>query len=236
MAEKVSDKNRYPQIPATVWWGVRAILNKTPSAVLDDRFLAIQLGVQEVAARQYITELTAVGLLNEDKKATPLALEWRLDSSYSDAVEKLVANVYPQALRDLAPHAEGDRQKATSFFMREGFGQGAAGNKAATYFLIGAANPNESPVRPTQSRPAKTDGDASGTGAKGTRSPRNASPRVNAAGAKGTQTSRVRGTPDSNAIPLNVNVQIHISADAGTEQIEAIFSAMRRYLYDKQTA
>jgi hypothetical protein len=34
------------------------------------------------------------------------------------------------------------------------------------------------------------------------------------------------------AFPLNVNVQIHISADAGTEQIESIFQAMRRYLYD----
>jgi hypothetical protein len=33
-------------------------------------------------------------------------------------------------------------------------------------------------------------------------------------------------------IPLNVNVQIHISADASGEQIESIFSAMRRYLYD----
>ena len=68
MAEKVSDKNRYPQIPATVWWGVRAILNKTPNAVLDDRFLAIQLGVQEVAARQYITELTAVVFLTRRRR------------------------------------------------------------------------------------------------------------------------------------------------------------------------
>ena len=235
MAEKVSDKNRYPQIPATVWWGVRAILNKTPNAVLDDRFLAIQLGVQEVAARQYITEHTAVGLLNEEKKATPLALKWRLDSSYPDAVEQMVANLYPQALRDLAPHAEGDRQKATSFFMREGFGQGAAGNKAATYFLIGAANPNESPVRATQPRPAKADGDSPGTGAKGTRSRKSASTKVNGASTKEIHTSRTNGSTDSNAIPLNVNVQIHISADAGTEQIEAIFSAMRRYLYDKQT-
>ncbi len=234
MAEKVSEKNRYPQIPATVWWGVRAILNKTPSAILNETFVAIQLGVQEVAARQYINELMAVGLLNEDKKATPLALEWRMDSSYPDAVEKLVANIYPQALRDLAPHTEGDRQKATSFFMREGLGQGAAGNKAATYFLIGAAKPYESPVRQTQSRSAKAEGDSFGTGAKGTRTPKNASPKVN--GTKDKHANRVSGTPDLNAIPLNVNVQIHISADAGTEQIEAIFSAMRRYLYDKQTA
>jgi peptide/nickel transport system substrate-binding protein len=33
-------------------------------------------------------------------------------------------------------------------------------------------------------------------------------------------------------VPLNINVQIHISADAGSEQIEAIFNAMRRYLHE----
>jgi hypothetical protein len=33
-------------------------------------------------------------------------------------------------------------------------------------------------------------------------------------------------------MPLNINVQIHISAEATGAQIESIFSAMRRYLYD----
>jgi hypothetical protein len=234
MAEKVSEKNRYPQIPATVWWGVRSILNKTPNAVLDDRFLAIQLNVQEAAARQYIAELIAAGILNEDKKATPLALEWRLDSSYSEAVEKLITKSYPQGLRDLAPHAEGDRQKATSFFMREGLGQGAAGNKAATYFLIGAQNPNESPLR-TAARTTKSEGGTSAPATKESRSTKvtqKKNSRSNSGGERGEGHGGVR----PNAIPLNVNLQIHISADAGTEQIEAIFSAMKRYLHDKTTA
>jgi hypothetical protein len=226
MAEAEVEKNRYPQIPTTVWWGVRAILNRTPNAVLDERFLAIQLNVQEAAARQYVAELISVGLLTDEKRATPLALEWRLDSSYQDAVEKLVSQVYPQALLDLAPHDEGDRQKATSYFMREGLGQGAAGNKAATYFLIGAKNPNESPVRnstkvkTTAATPATPD---QKTGAR-RRAPTGPKDQTN-----GAQRSGSPGT-----IPLNINVQIHISADAGSEQIEAIFSAMKRYLNDTQ--
>jgi hypothetical protein len=228
MADKQqNDKNRFPQIPATVWWGVRSILNRTPNAVLDERFMAIQLSVQEAAAKQYIAELTSVGILNEDRKATPLALDWRLDSSYHDAVEKLVKSVYPQSLLDLAPHEEGDRQKATSFFMREGLGQGAAGNKAATYFLIGAKNPNESPVRnPTKAKP---NGGTSGVvPEQGAVVQKRAIP---SAKKQGDQKYTA-----SNSIPLNVNVQIHISADAGTEQIEAIFSAMKRYLNDTQAS
>jgi hypothetical protein len=216
-------KNRFPQIPATVWWGVRAILNRTPTAVFDERFMAIQLNVQEVAARQYIAELTSVGILNEDKKATPLALDWRLDSHYHDAVEKLLKTVYPKALLDIAPHEEGDRQKATSFFMREGLGQGAAGNKAATYFMIGSPTPNESPVKGQEK---STPAGKAATVQQKSKSTYRQTTATPPRGANGKDSG-------SDGIPLNVNVQIHISADATSDQIEAIFSAMRRYLYDK---
>lgn len=227
MAEKQVDKNRFPQIPATVWWGIRSIMSRTPNAVFDERFLAIQLNVQEVAAKQYVTELTSVGILNDDKRATPLALEWRLDASYHDAAEMLVKNNYPQALIDLAPHTEGDRQKATSFFMREGLGQGAAGNKAATYFLIGASSPNESPARGIPKLKS-----SSGVSNE-TAEPRARRSAVNKRGSE--QGRRSAHLAKTDGIPLNVNVQIHISADAGTDQIEAIFSAMKRYLNDTNT-
>lgn len=224
MPEDQGDKNRYPQIPTTVWWGVRAILNRKPTAVLNEQFLAIELNVQEAAAKQYVAELISVGILDEEKKATPLALEWRIDSSYQNAVEKLVKNVYPQALLDLAPHDEGDRQKATSFFMKQGLGQGAAGNKAATYFLIGAGSPNESPAR----NALKTKSTAGASDAPRKRVP---APERSASQSKDRNRGGSSG-PNFDGMPLNVNVQIHIGADAGTEQIEAIFSAMKRYLHD----
>jgi hypothetical protein len=226
VADQKSEKNRFPQIPTTVWWGVRAILNRTPNTVFDERFLAIQLGVQEAAAKQYITELIAVGILNEDKKATPLALQWRLDSSYHDAVEKLLQNAYPQTLLDLAPHDKGDRQKAVSYFLHEGLGQGAAANKAATYFLIGARSPNEAPVR--NSPKQKQTGSESTDIFPKPRAPKTDVHKRAAATAPRTRINSV----GAESIPLNVNVQIHISADAGTDQIEAIFSAMKRYLND----
>lgn len=227
MEAKQQEKNRFPQIPTTVWWGVRGILNRTPKAVLDERFLAIELGVQEAAARQYVAELIAVGILNDDKKATPLALDWRIDSTYSDAVDRILKTIYPQALLDIAPHEDGDRQKATSYFMREGLGQGAAGNKAATYFLIGAKNPNEAPSRPGPK--SKQPSAESSTAAKPRATKAERQVRTNDA-----EDSKAKNTSGAGSMPLNVNVQIHISADAGTEQIEAIFSAMKRYLHDSQ--
>lgn len=69
----MADKVRFPQIPSTVWWGVRSLLHKTPNITVDERLLGVQLGVQEAAARQYINELKSVGLLTDEGKATPVA-------------------------------------------------------------------------------------------------------------------------------------------------------------------
>jgi hypothetical protein len=228
----MADKARYPQIPSTVWWGVHAILNKTPNATLDERHLAIQLNVQPVAAKQYIAELIAVGILNEEFKATPLAMKWRLEATYPAAVQELISNVYPQGLIEIAPPGEGDRQKVISWFLQEGLGQGAAGNKAATYLMLGSKVPNEAPSR-SSVRVAGEESKASTREAKAparAKSVREHTPKVPRSTAGNNGDHRVEN------IPLNVNVQIHISADAGSEQIESIFSAMRRYLYDKQNS
>jgi hypothetical protein len=225
MAEKV----RYPQIPSTVWWGVRSILQRTPSATIDERLLGVQLGVQEAAARAYVSELRSVGILTEEGKATPLAQRWRLDESYADAVQALIPAVYPEGLIHVAPPGEGDRQKIVSWFQREGLGQGAAGNKAATYLMLGSATPNEAPSR----------GSVKGSKDEGGKRPppkakASSAPRVKSAAADLKEVGGQEATHKNHKIdmmPLNVNVQIHIGADAGSEQIEAIFVAMRRYLY-----
>jgi hypothetical protein len=229
----MAEKNRYPQIPSTVWWGVRSLLQRTPNVTVDERLLGVQLGVQDAAAKQYITELKSVGILTEEGKATPLAQKWRLDETYGEAVEKLIASIYPEGL---VQAAERDRQRVVNWFLREGLGQGAAGNKAATYLLIGSPNPNEAPTRggaqagreASTSQPRRRRADTQ----KGETAPASAGAgRVSkpTGGAGGRSPSR---TPVPDAFPLNVNVQIHISADAGSEQIESIFSAMKRYLYD----
>ncbi|WP_286750193.1 hypothetical protein [Sphingopyxis sp. SCN 67-31] len=228
----MADKVRYPQIPSTVWWGIRAILQKTPSVTVDERLLGVQLGVQEAAAKAYINELRSVGLLTEDGKATSVAQKWRLDDSYEEAVTQIVNDTYPEGLIHLAPPGEAERQKVVSWFLREGLGQGAAGNKAATYLLISSPTPNEAPRAASKaaqtentSRPRPSRKPAASQKAENGRLP-------DAAQKDREGRANPSGRASSEAFPLNVNVQIHISADAGTEQIESIFQAMRRYLYD----
>lgn len=220
----MADTSSYPQIPRPVWWGVRSVLQRSPGTTIDERLLGTQLNVQDVAARQYVAELKRVGILNDEGRATELAQQWRLDESYSEAVNSLLSNIYPQSLLQVAPPEDGDRAKAASWFQRGGLGEGTAKNKAATYLLIGSPNPDDVASRPSSTKP-KADKAASATKAVGRTkqaSPVEQAPRVQ--------------HPRSDAMPLNINVQIHISADATGDQIESIFSAMRRYLYADATA
>lgn len=232
----MAEKNRYPQIPSTVWWGLRSILQRTPKATIDERLLGVQLSVQEAAARAYITELKNVGILGEEGKATDVADKWRLDETYSDAVREIVAANYPEGLLNVAPPGEAERQKVVSWFQREGLGLGAAGNKAATYLMISSLTPNEAPRTSGKANPANAQANERSVKDKSVgvaERVRSSNPRVG--GIKKDNNGKSNGVSQSvnnQQMPLNINVQIHISADAGTEQIESIFKAMRRYLYD----
>jgi hypothetical protein len=220
----MADKNRYPQIPSTVWWGLRSILNRTPNATIDERLLGVQLRVQEAAARAYISELRSVGILTEEGKATQLAQRWRLDESYAGAVTDLIKASYPEGLVDVAPPGDAERQKVVSWFQREGLGQGAAGNKAATYLLLSSPTPNEAPKAASKSSQGENS-----TPARPVRRRANSSspmndatkPQVPREGAKDSK-SPPQGR-SGEAFPLNVNVQIHISADAGTGRSNQFF-------------
>jgi len=210
------------QIPATVWWGVRQIMLKTPRQKFDEKTLAASLNVQIAASRQYLAELKKAGLLDDDGRTTDLAGRWRLDETYPQAVEELASANYPEELIAHAPPGDADRQWVVNWFKLQGLGEGSAKNKAATYLLITSATPNASPIAPAKSdskKPAKTKGKASA---------------VTAPAAPSRTDTADRSVSDSKSegglMPLNVNVQIHISADASKDQIDNIFSAMKKYL------
>ncbi|WP_347311577.1 hypothetical protein [Defluviimonas sp. SAOS-178_SWC] len=215
----------FPQIPSTVWWGVREILQRSPRAKIDESMLAATLSVQSVAAKQYIVELKKVGLLDDEGRGTPLANAWRMDESYAQAVDELANACYPEGLVTIAPPGNADRQRVVNWFMTQGLGAGTAGNKAATYLMITSPEPGAAgaaAARGESKKSSSSDSVATSTSAPPIR--KNAPARKQAP--RAPEGARV----DSTSIPLNLNVQIHISADASSEQIETIFSAMRKYL------
>lgn len=211
----------FPQIPASVWWGVRDTLQKSPNVKLEPGFLAAKLGVQLAAARQYAAELKRLGILDEDFKLTELGSKWRLDDSYRNAVESLASEVYPEDLAALSPVGNEDREAVKAWFMGQGLGQGSANNKASTYLLVTSPSPGENRKASAGEAPpraSKKSGVGAGTGPQPTNL---------------DQSPKLPERSFGDELPaLNVNIQIHISADATNEQIETIFSSMRKYLRD----
>ncbi|HMR32345.1 MAG TPA: hypothetical protein PKA13_17340 [Geminicoccaceae bacterium] len=231
MAERPS----YPQLPSTVWWGVREILQRTPNVTIDERYLSIHLDVQEAAARQYLAELKRVGILTDEGKPTQVALRWRMSDTYSDAVEELISNAYPEGLRQVAPPGVADRQKAINWFMKDGLGAGSAKNKVATYLTIGASEPMDGvPSSKNGRRRNETANDSEAVKPRNRAKDNKSTSSVTRQSAQPNESRKAGARFDS--IPLNVNVQIHIGADATSEQIESIFSAMRRYLHDERSS
>jgi hypothetical protein len=219
----MADKASYLQIPSTVWWGLRALLRTKPNATIDDKYLAVNLGVQLAASRQYVSELKRAGLLSDDSKATELAMRWRNDETYREAADQIIENSYPDGLRDVAPPGAAERSKVISWFMHNGLGEGTARNKAGTYLMIANDGVQDAPDGKQKSKPSGTNKPV----ASATPAPQTTKTRPPSAHQPSGGPAAERG---GDAIPLNVNVQIHISADASTDQIEAIFSSMRRYL------
>lgn len=219
-------KQNFPQIPSTVWWGLREKFKKTVPSKVNDKYLVAQLNVQATAAQQYLRELKKVGLLDEEGKPTEAAKRWRFDDTYREAADEILHTAYPNDLIELAPPGDNDRQKAVRWLMQAAdLGEGAARNKAATYFMIGSNEPPSDAVASKSTRSAP----------RAAAQKKEASPRKSPTPLESKKSSSEpphnpgSGSADA-AMPLNVNVQIHISADATADQIEAIFANMKKYL------
>lgn len=213
----MTEQTFYPQLPAAIWWGFREILKNKPRIQLSPKIISVQFGVQDTAAKAYIRELQRLGMLDEECRPTELALKWRLDDDYSQAVKDILKFAYPEDLLDTVDVNDLDRTKAKQWFEYDGLGSGAAGNKASTLALIASNSPGETSKQ---------------VSAKSERPSRRTKSVKKVAGdhpvAKSVQ------MPSSNevgqGIPLNINIQIHISADSSSSQIETIFKSMKKYL------
>lgn len=179
--------------------------------------------VQPTAARQYLKELQKLGILSPEGQPTPLADRWRQNGNDPDVIEAILQEAYPDSLRHLAPPDDLDREKVIRWFLGEKLGTGSAKNKAATYLMVAQGVPEDGKAATRTASPAK----ASEARTKTLRS--DTKPKAP------TKHDSEKERKTVKSPQLAVNVQIHISADASTEQIDAIFSAMRRY-FDESSA
>jgi hypothetical protein len=170
-----------------------------------------------------------LGLFDEDGSLTNRGNKWRVDGTYSEACQEMLADIYPEELASLTGDSgEPNYGQIKTWFGHQGFGESNASQMAATYVLIAAKKIPEI----TSTGAKKTTTPTKGPTPKPAKTPQAAPPKVQPKG-KSDATDESGDARHSNGPNVHLDIQIHIPADATPEQIETIFASMAKHLYGR---
>ena len=225
----MTKENRsFPMLSKANWWKLRDKFKRTLPSAVTSTYLVSLLGLKDdrSAINNVIVPMRTLGLIDDAGIPTDLANKWRMDDTYEQACEEMLANVYPDELRELLPEKQIDEGIATNWFMKNGVGEPTAKKMVRTFALLKEADLSK-----------KIDNNAT------TNSSRKSGKQVKNVSSTSKKKSDSLG-PTSMSAPkqpignttqpgpdVHIDLQIHISPDSTPEQIEAIFSSMARHLY-----
>ena len=103
MAEDKNKEERYgstgKEIPESNWWSMRNQFSKTLPSTVSVNYLKTLLALAtDQAARNILSPLKSLGILDDDGHPTDLANLWRTDSTYGKACETMLNAIYPPEL------------------------------------------------------------------------------------------------------------------------------------------
>lgn len=218
-------KKGYPNIPVKHWWSLRDRFKSSIPSRVTANYVASALDMGEQSATANILpSLRAAGIIDGDGKPTDLAVKWRDDKQYAKVCEQIRKQLYPSELIDLAPNGDSDRDEVERWFANHtGSGQAAVRRMTAIYQVLSEGDPSKA-----------KEVTASRNGDKGSKpaatKPRKATQKRQEEPAPAETKPRVQTEVVKSAPSLHFNVQIHISPEATSEQIEQIFASMGKHL------
>jgi hypothetical protein len=183
--------------------------------------------MKEGSARaNVLSGLKLVKIVDDDGKPTELARRWRDDAQYQTVCREILDACYPRELLDAVPDPAADRKQAERWFANHtGGGEGSASKLAKFYTLLTEANFTKA----TADKPEKATAGARTT-------PKKTTPKVVTPNPIATKTEDRTDPPRTQGKggpAIHINLQVHISADASTEQIDQVFSSMAKHIYPK---
>lgn len=228
MAEE-KEKKSFPMLPIAHWWQLRKQFKKSIPGAVTDNYVATVLGMQPNSARANVLPfLEDLGIIGEDNKPTERATLWRDDEHYAEVCKGILKEVYPQDLLDAVPDPNTNRAQAERWFAhRTRAGEAAVKRMASLYAVLADADASKQPdlekketkERPAKERPAPKSSKVSAPTAA-------SNPNIYSRESEKDQSRRA--TPG-----ININLQVHISADATPDQIEQIFASMAKHIYPR---
>ncbi|MGH9759259.1 MAG: DUF5343 domain-containing protein [Blastocatellia bacterium] len=222
-------KRTFPMLPIAHWWALRKKFKQSIPGVVTDNYLATVLDMEVNSARANVLPfLKTLGIIDAEGKTLERAKQWRDDGHYVEVCQAMVRDVYPKDLLEAVPRPDEERGQAERWFANHtGAGEAAVKRMVALYSVLVEADPSKQPdAEKTRARRAEKDqtkvksvGEAEAV--KDSRSP--------ATGSRSSGPSHIERSPQPPGI--NINLEIHISADATPDQIDQIFASMAKHIY-----
>ncbi len=223
-------KKSFPMLPVGHWWTLRKKFKQSIPGVVTDNYLGTVLDMSAKSVRANVLPfLKPLGIIDDEGRTTEQAKLWRDDGHYPEVCKSIVTKVYPKELLDAVPNPRDSRDAAKRWFANHtGSGDSACNRMAALYTVLIDADPAAQPDGKVKSkeRPQKKSPTKVSAPSKAVHSAPSVAP-LPAAPSTPPPATRNEG-PD-----VNINLQIHISADASPDQIEQIFAAMAKHIYKR---
>jgi hypothetical protein len=231
--EKTS-KKAYPVVPTAHWWALRRKFQQSIPGVVTANYVASVLKMKEDSARaNVLTGLKLAGVVDKDGKPTERAKAWRDDERYAAVCREIRDECYPEELRSAFPNPSEDADGVTRWFANHtGGGEAVVEKKVKFYLLLNEGDVSKAAelAKPVEraKQPKAVAAPRAVSATRNTSGPTGATPEV-----KVPERATVVRRDDTSAPSIHINLQVHISADASTDQIEQVFSSMARHIYKK---
>lgn len=222
-------KKSYPMLPVAHWWTLRRKFIQSIPGVVTDNYLATVLGMAERSAQgNVLPYLKKLGIIDEDGKTGEMAKKWRDDQHYPEVCKEMLIEVYPQELLDAVTDPKHRAQAERWFANDTGTGEVAARRMAALYMVLLEADPSK---QAEQEKGEHTKKAVSGHAEKKAEKKINMKTAPNSTAPAPAHVDHKAAHATSQMPCININLEIHISADSTPEQIDQIFLSMAKHIY-----
>ncbi|MDO8067986.1 DUF5343 domain-containing protein [Janthinobacterium sp. SUN206] len=222
----------YPKISRNTWSKLRVRFKKSIPAVVTPAFVSSIVTMADASAvSNVIKPLQVLGLLDDQRKPTDLASQWRHDDEYPTVCKTIRERIYPQDLLDTYPGGEAvDKPGIIRWFMKSaGVGDAAAKMFADTYSILAQADAAQLEEMAANSTSTKKRGSTSQAARKSTTAQAKESVPTSL-NISPAPTPPIHHKPLGKFPAVHIDVQVHISPETSAEQIDRIFESMAKHL------
>jgi hypothetical protein len=222
----------YPKISRNTWSKLRARFKKSIPTVVTPAFVSSVVTMADASAMSnVINPLQVLGLIDDQRKPTDLASQWRHDDEYPAVCKTIRERIYPQDLLDTYPGGEAvDKPGIIRWFMKSaGVGEAAAKMFADTYSILAQADATqlEEKARSTASTKKRVSTSQAARKSTPAQASESVPPPVDIPPAPSPP---VHHKPLGKFPAVHIDVQVHISPETSPEQIDRIFESMAKHL------